>query len=184
MGVGIEQFGQELLKLVEEDRRTNILLNFESVEYLSSAALVKLIALHKAVKARGGTVIVQDPEHAEVRSMPDAALEAVDADYVLPLAEIVFEDPQLWPIVSYTAKWAPESHEYKGKSYFEILPREYLRTRRSAAGLIGAAQSHLFEAADVNRFAVEWLEHFGALLPLSRTLSPEGQEDQKSGLPR
>jgi len=50
----IEQFGQELLKLVEEDRRTNVLLNFESVEYLSSAALVKLIALHKAVKARGG----------------------------------------------------------------------------------------------------------------------------------
>jgi anti-sigma B factor antagonist len=50
----IEQFGQELLKLVEEDRRTHVLLNFESVEYLSSAALVKLIALHKAVKARGG----------------------------------------------------------------------------------------------------------------------------------
>jgi D-alanine-D-alanine ligase len=32
--------------------------------------------------------------------------------YVLPLAEIVFKDPALWPIYSYDAKWAKASHEY------------------------------------------------------------------------
>lgn len=64
----IEQFGQELLRLVQEDGRTNILLNFESVEYLSSAALVKLIALHKEVKNRGGQLKMCNisPEFYEV----------------------------------------------------------------------------------------------------------------------
>ena len=42
----------------------------------------------RAIKARGGTVIVQDPEHAEFRGMPDAALEAAAVDFVLPLDEI------------------------------------------------------------------------------------------------
>ncbi|MFL5341699.1 MAG: hypothetical protein ACJ8F7_16260 [Gemmataceae bacterium] len=31
---------------------------------------------------------------------------------VLPLAEIVFKDPAVWPIYSYDAKWAAESSEY------------------------------------------------------------------------
>lgn len=31
---------------------------------------------------------------------------------VLPLAEIVFKDPALWPIYSYDAKWATSSREY------------------------------------------------------------------------
>lgn len=42
----------------------------------------------RAIKARGGTVIVQDPDSAEFRGMPDAALEAAAVDFVLPLAEI------------------------------------------------------------------------------------------------
>lgn len=42
----------------------------------------------RAIKAHGGTVIVQDPESAEFRKMPDAALDATDVDFVLPLAEI------------------------------------------------------------------------------------------------
>ena len=41
-----------------------------------------------AVKARGGTVIVEDPATAEFRGMPQAALDADDADFVLPLDEI------------------------------------------------------------------------------------------------
>lgn len=40
------------------------------------------------VKARGGLVIVQSPETAESPAMPEAALAAVKADWVLPLAEI------------------------------------------------------------------------------------------------
>jgi len=41
-----------------------------------------------AVKDGGGTVIVEDPESAQFRGMPDAAVRACAADRVLPLAEI------------------------------------------------------------------------------------------------
>lgn len=41
-----------------------------------------------AVKARGGTVIVEDPELAEFRGMPDAAVATASVDFVLPLDEI------------------------------------------------------------------------------------------------
>ncbi len=40
------------------------------------------------VKRRGGLTIVQDPETAEKRSMPDAAIATGAADHVLPLEEI------------------------------------------------------------------------------------------------
>ena len=42
----------------------------------------------KTIKEFGGLVIVQDPATAEVMSMPLAALETVDADYILSLPEI------------------------------------------------------------------------------------------------
>lgn len=41
-----------------------------------------------AVKSRGGTVIVQDPDDAEFRGMPEAAVGTGSVDFVLPLAEI------------------------------------------------------------------------------------------------
>ncbi|MEC3954846.1 chemotaxis protein CheB [Nocardia sp. CDC153] len=41
-----------------------------------------------AVKDRGGTVIVQDPDEADFRGMPDAALRTGAVDFVLPLEEI------------------------------------------------------------------------------------------------
>ena len=41
-----------------------------------------------AVKSRGGTVIVQDPETAEFRGMPAAAVGTGTVDFVLPLEEI------------------------------------------------------------------------------------------------
>jgi two-component system chemotaxis response regulator CheB len=41
-----------------------------------------------AVKARGGTVIVQDPATAEVPEMPANAMKAVKPDYCLPVEEI------------------------------------------------------------------------------------------------
>ena len=40
------------------------------------------------IKARGGVAIVQDPEHAERREMPHAAIAATVADAILPLEEI------------------------------------------------------------------------------------------------
>jgi two-component system, chemotaxis family, protein-glutamate methylesterase/glutaminase len=41
-----------------------------------------------AVKARGGTVIVEDPELAEFKGMPEAVIAAGAADFILPLDEI------------------------------------------------------------------------------------------------
>lgn len=42
----------------------------------------------QAVKAYGGTAIVQDPDEAEAASMPLSASRYVDIDYCLPLADI------------------------------------------------------------------------------------------------
>jgi two-component system, chemotaxis family, protein-glutamate methylesterase/glutaminase len=41
-----------------------------------------------AVKTRGGTAIIQDPQDAAFESMPKSAMRAVDADYVVPVAEL------------------------------------------------------------------------------------------------
>jgi two-component system chemotaxis response regulator CheB len=41
-----------------------------------------------AVKSRGGTVLVEDPDLAEFKGMPDAAVKSGAADYILPLDEI------------------------------------------------------------------------------------------------
>lgn len=50
----IERIGQELFGLVDQDGRKQIILDFSLVEYLSSAALGKLITMHKKVSAAGG----------------------------------------------------------------------------------------------------------------------------------
>lgn len=50
----IQELGAELFRLVEEDHRQKILLNFTNVDFLSSAALGKLITLDRKVKANSG----------------------------------------------------------------------------------------------------------------------------------
>jgi two-component system chemotaxis response regulator CheB len=40
------------------------------------------------IKARGGTVVSEDPETAEFKGMPEAVVKAVPVDLVLPLDEI------------------------------------------------------------------------------------------------
>ncbi|MEO2023619.1 MAG: STAS domain-containing protein [Pirellulaceae bacterium] len=52
----IQQLGEDLFQLVEEEQRDKLLLNFVDVEFLSSAALNRLIMLDKKVKERGGTL--------------------------------------------------------------------------------------------------------------------------------
>ena len=66
--VNIQELGQELFQLVEDDHRKNLLLNFTTVEFLSSAALGKLITLDKKVKAHGGQLKLSNirPEIYEV----------------------------------------------------------------------------------------------------------------------
>ncbi|MBL9122711.1 MAG: STAS domain-containing protein [Planctomycetaceae bacterium] len=64
----IQGLGQELFQLVEEENRGKLLLNFTTVEFLSSAALGKLITLDKKVKAHGGKLKLSNirPEIYEV----------------------------------------------------------------------------------------------------------------------
>lgn len=52
--INIQELGQELFQLVELQRRKKLLLNFTNVEFLSSAALGKLIILERKVKSREG----------------------------------------------------------------------------------------------------------------------------------
>src|SRR5512135_731362 len=49
--LNIQELGQELFQLIETDQRKKLVLNFSSVDFLSSAALGKLITLDKKVKA-------------------------------------------------------------------------------------------------------------------------------------
>jgi len=64
----IQELGQELFQLIEEEDRKNLLLNFSSVEFLSSAALGKLITLDRKVKAHSGKLKLSNirPEIYEV----------------------------------------------------------------------------------------------------------------------
>ena len=50
----IQIIGNHLFALVEEDLRQKIVLDFSNVEYLSSAALGKLITMDKKVKGHKG----------------------------------------------------------------------------------------------------------------------------------
>jgi anti-sigma B factor antagonist len=52
----IEEMGEEMFSLVDKDHIKHVLLNFEGVEFLSSAALNKLILMDKRVKQVGGVL--------------------------------------------------------------------------------------------------------------------------------
>src|SRR3954447_13281486 len=64
----IQKIGEDLFSLVDELGRRKILLNFGNVEYLSSAALGKLITLNNKVKKAGGKLVLCniDPQIYEV----------------------------------------------------------------------------------------------------------------------
>jgi anti-sigma B factor antagonist len=52
--LNIKEIGDELSELVDQHNKDKILINFENVEYLSSAALGKLITLSKKMQAKKG----------------------------------------------------------------------------------------------------------------------------------
>jgi anti-sigma B factor antagonist len=53
----IQMIGDDLFRLVDELGRRKILLNFSNVEFMSSAALGKLIRLHQRMTQVGGKVV-------------------------------------------------------------------------------------------------------------------------------
>ena len=64
----IQMIGDDLFRLVDELGRRKILLNFGNVEFLSSAALGKLITLNKKLQTANGRLILCniDPQIHEV----------------------------------------------------------------------------------------------------------------------
>tara|TARA_B100000029_G_scaffold508483_1_gene595442 strand:- start:930 stop:1286 length:357 start_codon:yes stop_codon:yes gene_type:complete len=50
----IQVIGNQMFSIVEDDGRRKVVLDFSNVEYLSSAALGKLIVMDKKVKAAQG----------------------------------------------------------------------------------------------------------------------------------
>ena len=64
----IQLIGDQLFELVDDLGKKKLLLNFANVEYLSSAALGKLMTLNKKVKAVGGELRLANikPEIKEV----------------------------------------------------------------------------------------------------------------------
>lgn len=56
----IQELGQELFDLVERDDRKKIILNFGNVEFLSSAALGKLITFEKKAKRNDTQLILSN----------------------------------------------------------------------------------------------------------------------------
>jgi aminoglycoside 3-N-acetyltransferase len=52
--------------------------------------------------------------------------------------------------------------DYLPDNYFETIALDYLASGSGREGRIGSAASYLFEAPDLVRFAVEWLERFAA----------------------
>ena len=49
-------------------------------------------------------------------------------------------------------------HASFDEDYFGTIARDYLATGRGARGLVGRAESYAFDAADLHRFGVAWME--------------------------
>ncbi|MCL6503358.1 MAG: STAS domain-containing protein, partial [Pirellulales bacterium] len=81
----IQELGQELFQLVEGENRTKLVLNFSKVDFLSSAALGKLISLEKKVKVRKGKLSEEAARQALANLSFTTSLEeaAGDADFVI-----------------------------------------------------------------------------------------------------
>ena len=67
----IQEMGQELYDLVERDGRKKIVLNFANVEFLSSAALGKLIGFDKRVKQHSAQLMLIEHPTGNLRSLRD-----------------------------------------------------------------------------------------------------------------
>lgn len=77
--------------------RPSVDVLFESAATVFGAGLIAVVLTGanydgsqgaRVVKQWGGTVVVQDPDDAEARQMPEAALAATTVDHVVPLADL------------------------------------------------------------------------------------------------
>jgi len=52
-GLTVNEFGNQVVKFLTKRPQTNLMLNFENVQYLSSAALTELIRINETAKEHG-----------------------------------------------------------------------------------------------------------------------------------
>lgn len=55
-GTTVATFGEQSLAYVGEHRGANLIVNFENINYMSSAGLTELLRINEAVKPDGGAV--------------------------------------------------------------------------------------------------------------------------------
>ena len=54
--MNVTEFGNEVLEYIKDKPGINLLLNFEHVDYMSSAALTELLRINDALRSSGGRV--------------------------------------------------------------------------------------------------------------------------------
>jgi anti-sigma B factor antagonist len=86
----VEAIGKQLFGLVEERGRRKLLLNLTNVEYLSSAALGKLIRLNKKLKAADGRLIL-----CNIRPEVYDVLETTKMDHLFDMAQQDTSGPEM-----------------------------------------------------------------------------------------
>ncbi|MDP2322403.1 MAG: STAS domain-containing protein [Gammaproteobacteria bacterium] len=52
--INVAEFGNEVIAFIEAHPTINLLLNFENVDYLSSAVLTELLRINKSIEGAGG----------------------------------------------------------------------------------------------------------------------------------
>ena len=67
----VQLIGEQLFRLVDKDGRRKVLLKLENVEFLSSAAVGKILTLHNKLRMAGGRMAMcdTDPQIMEVWEM-------------------------------------------------------------------------------------------------------------------
>ena len=50
----VKEIGEEIMSVVEEAKRENMMLDFSNVQFMTSAFLGLLIKIHKRIRERGG----------------------------------------------------------------------------------------------------------------------------------
>lgn len=96
-----------------------------------------------AVKQLGGTAVVQEPREAPIASMPLSALEHVEVDYRLPLAEIA---PRLVRLATSQADEGEEVREVPEKLDIEV--RIAKEEHASGTGVLKLGEPSLYACPD------------------------------------
>ena len=48
--------------------------------------------------------------------------------------------------------------DWRAGDYFETIAREYISSGKGSSGKVGTAQSYLFDASGLAKFAIQWME--------------------------